>query len=152
MQNSENNKSSSIVELPRLVFDLGKISEMRMLGFFVLVVIFAWLWIALSWNNRGWGDSPQAHQSLAPEVLLTNLNDSQYKVRREAFLQLCDAKLPIDDYLVKESESSDFNRSRVASWLIKLRKSPGDAARKFEMLADYQSMLAGDHSPLFQRI
>ena len=154
MFNSKNNKTSSIVELPRLVFFWGEMAEMRVLCVFVLAVI-----CALSLPEGGRGDSPQANQTPAPEVqtpapevLLSNLNDSQYNVRREAFLLLCDNKLPIDDYLVKESQSSDFNRSRVAAWLIKLRRSPGDAARKFEMLADYQSMLAGDNTPLFQRI
>ncbi len=117
-----------------------------------IYVFFLGVVLALSWNSSTYGDAPPSEPNPAPEVLLNDLNDQQYKVRREAFLKLCDNKLPIDDYLVKESESSDFNRSRVAAWLIKLRKSPGDPARKFEMLAEYQSMLAGDNSPLFQRI
>lgn len=118
----------------------------------VSLVYFLGMILSGSMNECGRADAPQSDQNSAPEVLLKNLNDAQYKVRREAFLKLCDNKLPIDEYLVKESKSSDFNRSRVAAWLIQLRKSPGDPARKFEMLAEYQSMLAGDNSPLFQRI
>lgn len=103
-------------------------------------------------SGTSFGDSPQLSSAISPEALLNQLNDAKYKVRREAFLQLCDNKLPIDDFLTRETGSTDFNRSRVAAWLIKLRKSPGDAARKFEMLADYQAMLSGDNTPLFQRI
>lgn len=147
MDNTKHYTTSSSVGFPRFVFCRGEMAECRGLSVFVLGVFFA-----LSFPTGGRGDSPQVQQSPTPEVLLSDLNDSQYKVRREAFLQLCDNKLPIDDFLVTESQSSDFNRSRVAAWLIKLRRSSGDAARKFDMLADYQSMIAGDNSPLFQRI
>lgn len=147
MHNSKNHKSSFAKESPQFMVRLGAIGKRS--GIYVL---FLGVVLALSWNSSIYGDAPPSEPNPAPEVLLNDLNDAQYKVRREAFLKLCDNNLPIDDYLVKESESSDFNRSRVAAWLIKLRKSPGDPARKFEMLAEYQSMLAGDNSPLFQRI
>jgi hypothetical protein len=149
MHNSKNHKSSFAKESLQFMVRLGAIGKRSGIYVFFLGVV-----LALSWNSSIYGDTPpsEPNPAPAPEVLLNNLNDAQYKVRREAFLKLCDNNLPIDDYLVKESESSDFNRSRVAAWLIKLRKSPGDPARKFEMLAEYQSMLAGDNSPLFQRI
>jgi tetratricopeptide (TPR) repeat protein len=147
MHNSKYNKSSFEKESPQMEGRLGAIGTRNAIYVFVLGIALTFLW-----HDCGRGDTPQSDQNPEPEVLLNNLNDARYKVRREAFLKLCDNKLPIDDYLVKESESSDFNRSRVAAWLIKLRKSSGDPARKFEMLAEYQSMLAGDNSPLFQRI
>ncbi|MCU0711936.1 MAG: hypothetical protein MUC43_07735 [Pirellula sp.] len=152
MHHSIFNANSKAAKMPGRASRAGIPTTARRLGISRLCILLLGLTLGVACNNHAWGDSPQPPSSRSPDELLRQLNDAQYKVRREAFLQLCDNKLPIDDFLTTESSSSDFNRSRVAAWLIKLRKSPGDAARKFEMLADYQAMLAGDNSPLYQRI
>ncbi|XZE20028.1 tetratricopeptide repeat protein [Pirellulaceae bacterium SH449] len=97
-------------------------------------------------------DDTQSVRESSVDSLLGKLSDSRYTVRREAFLRLCDAGFDIDSFLEKETESSDFHRSRVAAWLLKLRLSPGDISQKFEMLSDYQAMIGGDYTPLLQRI
>lgn len=97
-------------------------------------------------------DDTQSVRDSNVDSLLGKLSDTRYAVRREAFLRLCDTGFDIDSVLEKETESTDFHRSRVAAWLLKLRVSPGDVSQKFEMLSDYQSMVGGDYTPLLQRI
>ncbi len=60
-----------------------------------ICVFFLGVVLALSWNSSIYGDNPPSEPNPAPEVLLNDLNDAQYKVRREAFLKLCDNNLPL---------------------------------------------------------
>ena len=81
-------------------------------------------------------------------VLLKQLDDPSYRVRREAFLTLRDRSIPIDDQLAKEANQEDLHRSSLAKWLIQLRKSEGSITEQLETVSAYRSVMAGDNVPL----
>jgi hypothetical protein len=81
-------------------------------------------------------------------VLLKQLDDPSYRVRREAFLKLRDRSIPIDEQLAKEANQEDPHRSSLAKWLIQLRKSDGPIAEQLETVSAYRSVMAGDNVPL----
>jgi len=116
--------------------------------------VVAFLFLGLAWsisqNGESWGDE-QAKSILDSEqtsVLLKQLDDPSYRVRREAFLKLRDRSLPIDEQLAKEANQEDPHRSSLAKWLIQLRKSDGPIAEQLETVSAYRSVIAGDNVPL----
>ena len=82
------------------------------------------------------------------KVWLDGLADSNYRVRRESFLKLCDRSVQIDDWLAKESKSEDQYRSAIALWLMRLRKSSGTPAERLAMLSDLEALKKSDDSVL----
>jgi hypothetical protein len=112
-----------------------------------LIVGFVW---NISLRDESLGDE-QAKPILESEqtsVLLKQLDDPSYRVRREAFLKLRDRSLPIDEQLAKEANQEDPHRSSLAKWLIQLRKSDGPIAEQLETVSAYRSAIAGDNVPL----
>jgi hypothetical protein len=87
-------------------------------------------------------------QNLHVEQLLSELNDPNYRKRREAFLALCDRNLDINNWLASESKSDDRYRSAVAQWLVRLRQSSGSPMERLETLQDLESLKEADERVL----
>lgn len=108
---------------------------------------FAWS-MALSVESLGDEQAKPLLDSEQTSVLLKQLDDPSYRVRREAFLKLRDRSLPIDEQLAKEANQEDPHRSSLAKWLIQLRKSDGPITEQLEIVSAYRSVIAGDNVPL----
>jgi tetratricopeptide (TPR) repeat protein len=108
--------------------------------------------VALQWAMHSTlrADDREIPANLPQEArqLVERLNDPSYRVRREAFIRLCDPAIPVDEWLDQESKDRDAKRSSIAKWLIRLRRSSGSMSERFEALSDYQTVLEGDDSPL----
>lgn len=108
---------------------------------------FAWS-MTLSVESLGDEQAKPLLDSEQTSVLLKQLDDPSYRVRREAFLKLRDRSLPIDEQLAKEANQEDPHRSSLAKWLIQLRKSDGPISEQLETVSAYRSVIAGDNVPL----
>lgn len=82
------------------------------------------------------------------EAWIQGLNDASYRTRRESFLKLCDRSIPLEAWLEKESKSTDKNRSAIATWLKRLRRSDGTFTERAEMLRDFEALRNFDDSVL----
>jgi hypothetical protein len=118
------------------------------LGSYVQRVV-AILILGSVWNiSLGDEQSKPVLDSEQTSILLKQLDDPSYRLRREAFLTLRDRSLPIDEQLAKEANQEDPHRSSLAKWLIQLRKSDGPIAEQLETVSAYRSVMAGDNVPL----
>ncbi|MEQ1824630.1 MAG: hypothetical protein ABL921_01745 [Pirellula sp.] len=117
--------------------------------FIAVTAVCCSIWMC---DPRAWGfqQFQQAVPARTDEVasLLDGLSNSNYRVRREAFLKLCDRSLNIDEWLSKETKSSDRYRSAVAQWLIRLRQSSGSPKERLEVLQDLESLKRANESVL----
>ncbi len=93
-----------------------------------------------------------AWDGVGTEALLKQLGDASYRVRREAFLKLCDRSIPIDPWLEAETKNADPHQASLARWLIQLRKSNGSIVERLEVLSAYQGIIQGDESGLYRLI
>lgn len=99
--------------------------------------------------QKAWCDEQVAKDRVgAADVWLDGLTDPSFRVRRESFLKLCDRSIEVDDWLAKETKSEDKNRSAIAWWLLRLRRSNGTPAERLSMLRDLDALRNSDESVL----
>lgn len=115
---------------------------------FTLLLVFILQLCFILQNSVADEQSKAAFDPDQTAVLLKQLDDPSYRVRREAFLTLRDRSIAIDDQLAKEANQEDLHRSSLAKWLIQLRKSEGSITEQLETVSAYRSVMAGDNVPL----
>lgn len=97
--------------------------------------------------QKAWSDEQVSKDRVgAADVWLDGLTDPSFRVRRESFLKLCDRSIEVDDWLAKETKSEDKNRSAIAWWLLRLRRSNGTPAERLSMLRDLDALRNSDES------
>lgn len=107
--------------------------------------------LAANWINNSVGKGDEQAVGLLDanvESWIQGLNDPSYRTRRESFLKLCDPSIPLEAWLETQTKSSDKNRSAIANWLKRLRRSKGTLAERAEMLRDYEALRNLDESSL----
>lgn len=98
-------------------------------------------------TQKAWCDEQVSKDGLgSANVWLDGLTDPSFRVRRESFLKLCDRSIEVDDWLAKETTSEDKNRSAIAWWLLRLRRSNGTPAERLTMLRDLDALRNSDES------